>query len=380
MMAPEGRRALVPAFVVSVTVAACVASGATGSQGSGPSRPDLQRIVAELRDAGSPGVVMLVRNQSGTWRGAAGAAVLEPRRAMRATDRFRVASVTKTFVATVVLQLVGEGRLALDATVDAWLPWLRKGRSITVRQLLNHTSGFASFTESAEADRLYARYLENVRLDLPVRRAIAVADAQPLMFPPGTGQHYTNTGYDVLGLLVERVTREPLGRVLEERIFEPLRLRSTSFEPKPLAPRGVAHGYAIAGSDLQRASWEGPQDVTHASLFGTWASAAVVSSVDDLATFFGALFGGELLPRRLLTAMQRTVAMEDPRERGGLGVFRYRVPCGYGWGHGGATLGYTVHAFSSKDGSHVVVLAANAYTLEFNRALFLAAARAYCRS
>lgn len=380
MMAPERRRALVPAFVVAVTVAACVASGATGSQRSGPSRPDLQRIVAELRDAGTPGVVMLVRNQSGTWRGTAGAAVLEPRRAMRATDRFRVASVTKTFVATVVLQLVGEGRLELDTTVERWLPSLKKGPRITVRQLLNHTSGFASFTESAEADRLYSRYLENVRFDVPIPRAIAVADAQPLAFPPGKGHDYTNTGYDVLGLIVERVTRKPLGRVLEERIFEPLRLRSTSFEPKPLAPRGVAHGYAIAGSDLQRASWEGPQDVTHASLFGTWASAAVVSSVDDLATFFEALFAGELLPRRLLTAMQRTVAMEDPRERGGLGLFRYRVPCGYGWGHGGATLGYTVHALSSKDGSHIVAVAANTFTVELSRALFLAAVRAYCRS
>jgi D-alanyl-D-alanine carboxypeptidase len=380
MMAPERRRALVRVFVVSVTVAACVASGAAGSQRAGPSRPDLQRIVTELRNAGAPGVAMLVRNQAGTWRGTAGAAVLEPRRAMRATDRFRVASVTKTFVATVVLQLVGEGRLALDATVDTWVPSLRKGPRITVRQLLNHTSGFASFTESAEAERLYGRYLENVRFDVPVRRAIAVADAQPLAFPPGERHRYTNTGYDVLGLIVERVTREPLGRVLEKRIFEPLRLRSTSFEPKPLAPRGVAHGYAIAGGDLQRASWEGPQDVTHASLFGTWASAAVVSSVDDLATFFGALFGGELLPRRLLTAMQRTVAMEDPRERGGLGVYRYRVPCGYGWGHGGATLGYTVNVVASRDGSHVVVIATNANTLELARAQFRATARAYCRS
>ena len=190
----------------------------------------------------------------------------------------------------------------------------------------------------------------------------------------------TNTGYDVLGLIVERVTRQPLGRVLEKRIFEPLRLRSTSFEPKPLAPHGVAHGYAIPGSDLPRASWDGPQDVTHASLFGTWASAAIVSSVDDVATFFGALFGGELLPRRLLAAMQRTVAMDDPRERGGLGVFRYRVRCGYGWGHGGATLGYTVNVLASKDGSHIVVVTANAYTLEFGRAQFQAAARAYCRS
>ena len=130
---------------------------------------------------------MLVRNRSGTWRGSAGAAVLEPRRSIRATDRFRIASVTKTFVATIVLQLVGEGRLALDTTVDRWVPSLKQGPRITVRQLLNHTSGFTSFTESAEAERLYGRYLENVRFDVPIKRAIGVADAQPLAFPPGKG-------------------------------------------------------------------------------------------------------------------------------------------------------------------------------------------------
>jgi D-alanyl-D-alanine carboxypeptidase len=380
MKRPEWRRVLVPALVVSVTAVACSASGAAGSAADGPSRPDLQRIVDGLRDEGPPGVVMLVRNRSGTWRGTAGAAVLEPRRAMRPNDRFRVASVTKTLVATVVLQLVGEGKLALDATVDKWLPWLKKGRLVTVRQLLNHTSGFPSFTESAEAERLYGRFLENVGFDVPIRRAVAVADAEPLVFPPGRGHHYTNTGYDVLGLIVERVTREPLARALAKRIFEPLRLRSTSFEPRPLAPREAAHGYAIAGSDLRRASWDGPQDVTHASLFGTWASAAVVSSVDDLASFFQALFGGELLSRRLLAAMQQTVPTGDPRERGGLGVFRNRVNCGYAWGHGGATLGYTVRVSASRDGSHVVVLAANAYTVELGRAQFQAAARAYCHS
>lgn len=379
MTAPHWRRWLLPALVVTVGVVGA-ASGAAGSQSGSSSRPDLQRIVDGVHRAGAPGVVMLVRNRAGTWRGTAGAAVLEPRRAIRATDRFRIASVTKTFVATVVLQLIDEGRLALDTPVDRWLPSLKQGPGITVRQLLNHTSGFTSFTESAEAERLYGRYLENVRFDFSVRRAIAVADAQPLAFRPGTGHHYTNTGYDVLGLIVERVTREPLGRVFEKRIVEPLRLRSTSFEPKPLAPNGVAHGYAIAGSDLAQASWGGPQDVTHASLFGTWASAGVVSSVDDLATFFGALFGGDLLPRRLLAAMQRTVPTDDPRERGGLGVFRYRVRCGYGWGHGGATLGYTVNVAASKDGSHIVVVAGNAYTVELGRAQFEAAARAYCRS
>jgi D-alanyl-D-alanine carboxypeptidase len=124
----------------------------------------------------------------------------------------------------------------------------------------------------------------------------------------------------------------------------------------------VAHGYAIAGSDLPTANSAGPQDVTGASLLGTWASAAVVSSVEDLATFYGALLSGELLPRPLLDEMQQTVPIDSPVIRAGFGIFRYRLPCGrYAWGHGGSTLGYSSIALASKDGSRVVAVGANAF-------------------
>lgn len=159
-----------------------------------------------------------------------------------------------------------------------------------------------------------------------------------------------------------------------------MKLRSTSFETLPLQPSGnIAHGYALSGSDFAALSGE-PRDVTGASLSGTWASAAIVSSADDLATFYSALFAGKLLPQSLLGVMQRTVPTDDPHERAGLGIFRYSTPCGYAWGHGGTTVGYTASALSNKDGTHVAVVAANAFAPAFAPTVAQTARTAYCRS
>jgi D-alanyl-D-alanine carboxypeptidase len=328
-------------------------------------RPELQKLLEHIRKAGSPGAVAITRRRSGTWRGATGNAVLKPLRPMRTDDRIRIASITKSFVATVVLQLVAERQLSLDDTVEQRLPgMLRFGRQLTVRWLLNHTSGFASGDDSfAESEALYDKFLADVHFDVPVRTKIALADGRPLQFEPGTSFHYTNSGYDVLGLIVERVTGDELAKVLADRIFEPLELRATAFEPQPLPSNAdVAHGYAIAGSDLAVASWADPQDVTGASLLGRWASAGIVSNVHDLVTFYSALLAGDLLPRPLLGEMLKTVPIGSPVVQVGFGIFRYKLPCGgYAWGHGGSTLGYSSMALASKDGSHVVAVGANAF-------------------
>ena len=210
---------------------AVLLSGCGGDDGPATRRsPNVEPMLEHVRSQGAPGVVALVRNRSGTWRFATGAATLEPKRAMRVRDRLRVASVTKTFVATVVLQLVGEGRLALDDKVEQRLPGLlRAAQGATVRQFLNHTSGLIGFPDEAA----FQRFREEPRLYVPPREAVAFATTSPELFEPGAGWAYTNAGYEVLGLLVERVTGDSLGHVLAQRIFEPLQLRHTSLEPHP---------------------------------------------------------------------------------------------------------------------------------------------------
>jgi D-alanyl-D-alanine carboxypeptidase len=179
--------------------------------------------------------------------------------------------------------------------------------------------------------------------------------------------------------MIERLTGEPLGWALAQRIFEPLQLRNTTFSWHPPGLKHMAHGYALMGSDLPLPNGR-PRDVTRAGLHDGWASAAIVSNVDDLADFYSALFGGKLLRRELLNEMQQTVPTDSPGLRAGLGTFRYPVACGYAWGHGGNALGYSDHVLTSKDGLHVVVVAANGWSPEYQRTLEDAAKAAYCMS
>jgi D-alanyl-D-alanine carboxypeptidase len=368
-----GRRGPTALCVLALFASGC--SSGEDARSETTSRADVRRMMEYVRSEGAPGVVTLVRNRSGTWRGATGVAVLQPRRRMRADDRFRIASVTKTFVATVVLQLVGEGRLGLDDTVERLLPGvLPQGSEITIRQLLNHTSGLYNFTDDKRAQ---ARFVRNIRIVFSPRETVAIAASRPLSFAPGTSWAYSNTGYQVLGLIIERTSNEPLAQALTRRIFEPLRLRHTSFEPLPRLSETVAHGYALPGGEIPLTR-DRPRDVTQSSAGGAWAAGAIVSNVDDIARFYHALFGGEVLRRDLLRELERTVPAD--RARAGLGVFRTPVACGYAWGHGGAFPGYLTQVLVSKDGSHVVVMAANGDSSRVGRALEASARNAYCTS
>ena len=171
----------------------------------------------------------------------AGTETWRPRTRMRVTDRFRIGSETKMFVSTVVLQLVGEGKLSLDDTVERRLPGLiPNGSDITVRQLLNHTSGLYDYAE----DKAFLAQLDNRRKVWAPRQLIALGTAHKPAFPPGAKWGYSNTGYIALGLMVEDATGNTLGAELRERIFEPLRLRGTSFDTRPQIAGRYAHGYS----------------------------------------------------------------------------------------------------------------------------------------
>jgi D-alanyl-D-alanine carboxypeptidase len=367
------RRRSAAVSAIAVCLTAC--SGDDSERPAASSRPDLRRMADYVRSEGAPGVVLLVRNRSGTWRATSGLAVLEPPRPIRATDRFRVASITKTFTAALVLQLVGEGRLALDDRIDRRFPGVvPPGRRITIRQLLNHTSGLYDYVKDRS---LRARFLRDLRLVVPPREQISIALSHPPDFRPGTDWGYSNTGYEVLGLLVERVTGESLGRVLARQIFEPLRLRDTSLEAAPRVPDSIARGYALpgVGSPLAR---DRPREVTESLDGGAWADGALVSTPDDLARFYGALFAGKLVRPKLLREMRRTV----PGDFGGsgLGIFRLTLPCGFAWGHGGSMEGYRTEVLVSRDGVHAVVMIANGNSDRVARALRAGAVNAYCTS
>ena len=247
---------------------------------------------------------------------------------------FRAGSVTKTFVATVVLQLSAEGRVRLDAPVEQYLPGLLPDRRITVRHLLQHTSGLYNYTRDfagVDPETLRHRGADPAEL-------VAMALKHPPLFAPGTRWSYSNTNYIVAGMIAERFTGHALGDEITRRIARPLGLRDTylprrSDERLP-APHAV--GYTPIGGKLVDFS---DFDATIA-----WAAGGLVSTPEDLDRFYGALLGGRLLRPAELAEMRRTVPADEigvPGARYGLGLASLTLSCGDFWGHEGGVTGFT---------------------------------------
>jgi D-alanyl-D-alanine carboxypeptidase len=315
----------------------------------------LQKQLDGVVEAGAPGVVGLVRTGERTWQGAGGLGDLGAKRPARAGDRFRIGSVTKSFVATLVLQLVGEGKLGLDDPLERWLPGLvPNGDDITVRQLLQHTSGLYNYTDDLP---------EPPRRFRP-RELVAIATGHKPLFAPGTAFSYSNTNYILAGMLVERVTGQPLAAQLHQRILQPLGLDDTEL---PTTQRTLAsphlRGYAPPDEDWQVS--DGPArlvDVTEMDTSWAWAAGAMVSTTTDLARFYQALLGGQLLTPELLKQMRTTVDASQAGHgtRYGLGLEVLRPGCGVElWGHGGSLAGYGTTAFSTPDADRQLVMVIN---------------------
>jgi D-alanyl-D-alanine carboxypeptidase len=326
---------------------------AAGSQRIDPS--ELQRLLDQIVAAGAPGAAARVRDGHGVTQAASGVADLRTHRPMRPGLTYRVGSLTKPFVATVVLQLVAEGRLSLSDTVQRWLPGiLPYGDQVTVRQLLSHTSGVPDYTLEPLV-RLYTFPHARFRAWRP-RELVALIADQPPDFPPGTAWSYSNTGYILAGLIVQAATGRKLGQELAWRIIRPLGLRDTYFPVnRPTIPGRNARGYS-----LPLGQEDGPLlDFTVYNPSLAWAAGALVSNLGDLERFFRALLGGRLLPPRLLAAMTAAVPTGQPGFGYGLGLVVIETPAGRLIGHDGAIPGFLNIVLSTEDGHRQLGLMMN---------------------
>jgi D-alanyl-D-alanine carboxypeptidase len=252
------------------------------------------------------------------------------------------------------LQLAQEGQLSLDDPAARYLPGLIPGGEITIRQLLNHTSGLYDVLEDP---RVLKPYLAgNLAYHWAPRTLVRLAASHRPLFAPGTRYSYSGTNYLVAGLIIEAVTGSTLDRELERRIFMPLHLRHSILQTSPRTAIPDAHGYYIF--DKPPAT-----DITALSPYA-WAAGAIVSNASDIASFYRALLSGHLIRPGSLRAMTTTVSEgnfpSDIRgSRYGLGLERYPTACGTAWGHGGNFPGYLEYAVSSRNGERQVVLAIN---------------------
>jgi D-alanyl-D-alanine carboxypeptidase len=264
-----------------------------------PSRADVRRALERLVDGGAPGVTAVIRGPGGRERYSAGSANLRSGRPISPRDHGRVGSVAKSFTAALVLQLAAEGKLGLGDSVERWLPGVvPNGDRITVRQLLDHSSGIADYCGVPGITLCETSNPDPARRWTP-EELVAIGVGAPPTFPPGVGWSYSNTDYVLLGMIIERATGRTLGAEYERRIFRPLGLDQTSYPTSTSMPRPFSRAYDVLGPG----TW--PPDVTATSPTIAGSAGAMVSTPGDLQTFMRALLRGRLLSRSLLREMQR---------------------------------------------------------------------------
>ena len=323
--------------------------------------PAVQDQLEAVVATGVPGAVAVADGRERRVEAAAGFANLATGELLTVEHRFRIGSVTKIFVASLVLQLVAEGLLDLDGEAAPFV------EGVTIRQLLNHTSGLddfdvdmASFWEPYRQDPAH-------RWELGPRDELQLVLAKPRLFPPGKGWAYHGSNYIVLRLVVEAATGMGLRDALHERVFTPLGLQKTDLVEGPL--RGeCAHGYLAADNPILPGG-PNPVDVTELDLPFYRAGGGIVSTAGDVVTMLRAQLRGELLDADLRREMLEGVDSDwEETDRYGLGIGeitalmdRRRSPCGSAWGHLGFSVGYMAVALSSEDGERQVVVCTNGH-------------------
>ncbi|MEU7885487.1 serine hydrolase domain-containing protein [Microbispora bryophytorum] len=330
---------------------------------TGQVRPELQKIIEEMVDSGFVGVTLRVHDEHGEWTGSAGLRELGRIEEPPIDGHVRIGSNTKTFTATVVLQLVAEGRIGLDTAVDDYLPEFGLDPRITVRMLLQHTSGVFNFTGEYFEDGTFVpgipatpagkEWVDNRFHTYRPEELTRLALSKPARFEPGTDWSYANTNYVLARLLIEKVTGRSVAEEMQRLILGPLGLSGT-IQPtsEQEIPEPHAHAYYRYDEDGQTRT----VDVTRHN--PSWISSGgdMISTTQDLHTFISALLGGKLLPAELLAEM----CTPEAKAGYGLGVFVQEAP---GGGtiitHNGGMAGHAALMYSTPDGSTTLTAALN---------------------
>jgi D-alanyl-D-alanine carboxypeptidase len=338
--------------------------------GVAPAKADdgVQTVLNPYAAVAGPGAA--VQYRAGTL--SAGTAKIHEQRALTSNDHFRIGSQTKTFTAAVVLQLVDEHRVELDAPISRYLPGVVTGNYngdvITVRQLLQHTSGMVNYVRDAQAnpDGTYT-----------LAELVRSAMDEPAQSAPGAAQNYSNVGFLVLGLLIERLTGKPAGTAITERIISPLGLTHTAF-PAPgnrALPTPFLPGY-LGGRLGPIFFWT---EATTAIELSFWSTAGSMSStLDDLRRFYRALIDGQVVSPAALAEMKQTWG---PNGTYGLALVKLPLTCGgVAWGHNGALpTGHHSFTLVTDDGRYASVVT-NTNGMNTTPSSFDVANKALCSS
>ncbi|MEU1605743.1 serine hydrolase domain-containing protein [Micromonospora matsumotoense] len=333
----------------------------TGSASAGPAdtrRDTLQQGLDKLVGADRhPGALVAVRDRHGrTQHYTAGTGDLRTGERVPVNGKVRIGSASKMFASVVILQLVGEGKVKLDAPIETYLPGLVRAEGvdatkITVRQLLQHNSGLPDYTDamfSSMADFFSYRHVY-----LEPRELLDLANARTEGRPTGGGWSYSNTNYLLAGLIAQRVTGRPFNELVTSRVIERIGLRDTyvpGVGDKQIRGRHP-HGYQ------RDPATDKLVDFTTMDPSWGWAAGQLISTPGDLNTFVRALLDGKLLRPAQLAEMRTTITAYPAGQSYGLGLFRTELSCGaVAWGHGGDIPGYSTANAATDDGRAVTVV------------------------
>ncbi len=333
-------------FIIAVLAALLVCFAATaGAAGARPAAPgpvgqgNLRTVLDEQMAAFSvPGAIVGMWFPGiGTWVAGAGVADVSTGEAPLPTDQVRIGSITKSFTATCILQLVDARKLGLKDTLSKYVPWVPNAGHITVRQLLNMTSGLYNFTDD---QTFWDRVLADRTARWTPRQLVKLAVSHPAVFPPGQRYMYCNTNYVLLGMIIEKVTGDPAGHEITTRIIDRLGLKHTVFPMGHGLPAPYMHGYAPV--DGQPNGSADLQDFSIYSPTPFWTAGGMVSTVGDLRIWLKAIATGKLLSARMHAAQLKFSAPNTSSY--GLGVMNAG---GTMFGHSGEVPGYNSSMYYS---------------------------------
>ncbi|MFC4529276.1 serine hydrolase domain-containing protein [Sphaerisporangium dianthi] len=344
---------------VSVTARQAEPAGLDGTartpDASALDRDALRATLDGVPAAGMYGVYSSVRDGGARWAGASGVADVRTGRPVTSGMHHRIGSVSKAFTSVALMQQVERGRLDLDAPIGRYLPRLvpgERGRTVTTRMLLNHTSGIGDYIPGA-----FPSLLQNSPASLDDNRFRQFAPEELARLGlaaeptgrPGERASYSNTNYVIAGLLLERLTGTRVETYITRNVIDRAGLRDTYFPRTPFIPGPHSKMYEALYGLI-----DPPRDYSVYNMSWAFTAGALVSTMDDLNAFYRALLGGRLVGAAQLAEMQRTVPFTD--EQGsvvmnyGLGIYAQDWPCGRFWGHDGAVFGSGTVTLSSPDG------------------------------
>ncbi|MFC9292171.1 serine hydrolase domain-containing protein [Streptomyces sp. NPDC057052] len=341
---------LAASLAVLVPATTGTAAGTTTGTAAGPADDrTLQRQIDRfVRDPGGPpGIIAVLRNGRQTRVLRAGVADLATGRLPQVKDHMRIASTAKAFSGAVALSLVDRGALGLDDTLRERLPRLPDawGR-VTLRQLLNHTSGLPDYSQDPEFTAVLAA---DPRHHFDSRHLLDHVADEPLRFSPGSRYEYSNSDNIAVALMAEAATGTPYEQLLRRLVDRPLELHDTSLPQGYRMPEPYLHGYDVSDP-------ASPEDVSElVSASGAWASGGIVSTPLDMTRFVRGYASGALYGKGVVREQRRWIAgASEPagpgRNTAGLGIFRYTTRCGVVLGHTGNFPGYTQLVAATPDG------------------------------